>query len=791
MGLPLSAETIRVTGIVQGVGFRPTVWQLAHEEGVVGSVWNDAEGVTIEAWGTIDAIDRLCQRLMQAPPPLARIDSIRRTPLESQPLPTGFTIAASREGGGQTGVATDAATCPACLAELFDPHNRRYRYPFTNCTHCGPRLSIVHAIPYDRVNTSMEAFPMCAQCLSEYEDPANRRFHAQPNACPLCGPQLWLQHQDGTPPPLQMGEDLIQATARQLKQGAIVAIKGIGGFHLACDATNSTVVARLRQRKQRDRKPFALMAANINSIARYVTLGDNEQGLLQSRSAPIVILPLRHKGEALPNAIAPGQSSLGFMLPYTPLHHLLLQALDRPLVMTSGNVSSAPQQISNDRALHRLNGIADLWLLHDRDIVNRLDDSVVQMAAGKARILRRARGYAPEPLRLPRGFEAAPPLMAMGAELKNSFCLLQGSQAILSQHMGDLEEAATLTDYIETLALYRRLYQLRPRHIVVDRHPNYLSTQHGRALANKEGLSLIEVQHHHAHIAACMAEHQLPIDTPAVLGIALDGTGLGDDGTLWGGEFLLADYCGYQRLALLRATPMPGGTQAIREPWRNSYAQLQQCLGWAEVAEQYAGLDIVQFLTHQPLPIIDQMITRGVNSPLTSSCGRLFDAVAAVLGLCRQAVSYEGEAAIQLEALATTATLETEERGYPLAINRVDEQTILDPSPLWRALLNDLSAGVAINTIASRFHRGLAIGICQVVALLAQQHHFEQVVLSGGVWQNRLLLEQVTEQLSKEGYPCLIPTIVPTNDGGVALGQALVAAATRLTDATVHDVGDH
>lgn len=773
----LHHEQIRVNGIVQGVGFRPTVWTIAHDEGISGRVWNDSEGVMIDAWGSVAAIDSLCKSLVDDPPPLARIDGIQRTPLSESEPPSSFTIVESREGTIRTGVAADAATCPRCRSELFDPDNRRHRYPFTNCTHCGPRLSIVRAIPYDRVNTSMAKFPMCEACGNEYRNPADRRFHAQPNACPVCGPQLWLVEGNGKKVVLDGDIDPIQKAASLLKKGNILAIKGIGGFHLACDATNDEAVAQLRERKQRYMKPFALMAADVDAIAAYAYVGPQEREFLQGRSAPIVVLKPTHASLPLADGIAPGQTSLGFMLPYTPMHHLLMAEFDAPLVMTSGNRSSEPQVIDNDEAQNRLACIADYWLLHDRDIVNRLDDSVVRLCSNRVRTLRRARGYAPEPIILPPGFENAPELLAMGAELKNTFCLIKGGQAILSQHMGDLEDAATLRDYQKNLDLYAKLYQHEPRHVVVDQHPDYLSTQQGRGIARDKGLELLSVQHHHAHIAAVMAEHRLPIDTDPVLGIALDGLGMGTDGTLWGGEFLLADYRGFRRLAHLAPSPMIGGAKAVIEPWRNVYAQLSTALGWECLLRNYPDLEIVQFLANKPLATLNTMVARNINSPMASSSGRLFDAVAAVLGLSVERVSYEGEAAMGLESLAEGATIDNSDKGYRFDNESEGEVNILSPLSIWVPLLDDLSSGIEPAIIAARFHRGLAISIVQMILRLSLQHPFRKVAVAGGVWQNRVLLEQVDHRLRDEGVELLIPESLPANDGAISFGQAIVAAA--------------
>jgi len=771
----ITGECIRVSGIVQGVGFRPTVWRLARECGLVGRVWNDAEGVSIHAWGPPESLENLVQRLQTEQPPLSRIERIVRTALgDVEEVPGEFRIVASREGEIRTGVAADAATCPECLAEVLDPANRRYRYPFTNCTHCGPRLSIVRAIPYDRANTSMAVFPMCPRCRAEYEDPADRRFHAQPNACGDCGPRVWLVAADGKALPPDEGCDAIETAARLIREGGILAIKGIGGIHLACDAGNDTAVDRLRARKHRYHKALALMARDIEMVARYAQVSEQEATLLHDRAAPIVVL--NAAGESLANGVAPGQNTLGFMLPYTPLHHLLMQDMTRPLVLTSGNRSDEPQTIDNADARRRLERIADYYLLHDRDIVNRLDDSVLRVADGQPRFLRRARGYAPQPILLPAEFAGAGPLLAMGGELKNTFCLLKAGRAILSQHIGDLEDAMTFRNYLHNLELYRGLFDHRPACIAVDKHPDYFSTRLGWELAQADGVQLVEVQHHHAHVAACLAEHTVPLDTDPVLGVVLDGLGFGEDGTFWGGEFLRADYSGFRRLARFRPIPMPGGAQAMREPWRNTWAHLNTAFGWEQVRDRYPDLDIVRSLETKPLKGLQTMAGKGLNSPMASSCGRLFDAVAAALGVCRERVSHEGQAAMELESLAAPEFHREAGNGYSHEL-REGEIGTLEWRRLWDGLLEDLHRGVAPATIAARFHQGLALAVAETAVALCQESGLDTVVLGGGVFQNRLLLEGVVGALRRADVRVLSPEKVPANDGGLALGQAAIAAA--------------
>jgi len=769
----------RVRGLVQGVGFRPTVWRLARGVALTGEVLNDGEGVLIRAWGTAQALARFAALLESEPPPLARIDAIeRRALLVSGEEPDVFRIVESARGAVATGVAADAAACPVCLAEVLEPANRRYRYPFANCTHCGPRLSIVRAIPYDRGSTSMAAFAMCESCRDEYENPGDRRFHAEPIACPVCGPRAWMEDAGGGQIPGVDGEDAIGTAARLIAGGNIVAIKGIGGFHLACDAGNEAVVVRLRRRKQRYHKPFALMATDMAMIERHAHVGSAEAALLQSAAAPIVVLDVALGGEALAASVAPGQASLGFMLPYTPLHHLLMRALKRPIVLTSGNRSDEPQCTGNAEAHRRLKGIADFWLMHDRDIVNRLDDSVVHVADGAPVVLRRARGYAPEAIRLPVGFGDAPRILAMGAELKSTFCILRGGEAILSQHIGDLEDAATHADYRSALGLYRQLFAFAPDVVAVDRHPDYLSTQLGRSVAAGEKVELCEVQHHHAHVAACLAEHGIPLSEPPVLGIVLDGLGLGADDALWGGEFLGCDYRTCERLAHFAPVALVGGAKAIREPWRNAFAHIERFVGWNNVARRHATLEIVRRIEQRPVGVLRQMLESGINAPLSTSAGRLFDAVAATLGVTPDAISYEGQAAIELEVLAGRAAHDIG-AGY-----RVDFEEgapgVVGWGSLWHALLDDLSVGTPREVIAARFHQGLADGLARLGIDLAQRHGFKRVVLSGGVMQNRLLLEGLAKALRASGLEVLTARRIPANDGGIALGQAVIAAARSI-----------
>lgn len=803
----ITQTTIRIRGVVQGVGLRPAIWHCANELGLTGTICNDSEGVLIHCKGTASAIDSLLQKLRCDPPYQARINAIETAPCEQPISANTFEILpspADSSPGLKTGVSPDLATCPECLQELFDPNNRRYHYPFINCSHCGPRLSIVRAIPYDRANTSMADFPMCADCAREYHDPNNRRFHAQPNACPECGPQLWLQDSAGsldtTIESTIETTDPIAAAQEAIRQGKIIAIKGVGGFQLVLDATNEQAVARLRQRKNRPSKPLALMARDLDVIHRYCDVSLLAHGELRSTAAPVVLLQQHphHNHAPLASNLAPQHQTIGIMLPSSPLHQLLLNAFDTPLVMTSGNPSGEPQCIDNDNALLRLSAVADLFLLHNRDISNRVDDSVVQIIHGegigrKIQPMRRARGYAPTPLPLPPGFNSpagkAPDLLAMGSDLKNTFCLLGSGNVILSQHIGDLEDAVTLKDYEHSLALYRQIYQHQPECIAVDAHPDYHSTRVGQQLAQQQQLPIVEVQHHHAHLAACLGEHGWPLaideeQGDRVLAITLDGMGYSNqDDSIWGGEILLGNYHQCQRLAHLKPVPLPGGNAAMTQPWRNAVAQLHTAIGWQQVMQEFGDLNALQCINHQPVDTLLSMMRKGLNSPLSSSCGRLFDAVATVLGLCLPgddnptgSMDFEGQAAMALEACISDNDWR-HAKPYPFLI----QQQQIDPAPMWRSLLQDLlddqGHAKATGLIAARFHKGLAQALDQCIKPLAAAGDIQHVVLSGGVFQNQRLQSELTNTLQQQGFTVLTHRQVPANDGGLALGQALIAAA--------------
>ncbi|CAN7349871.1 carbamoyltransferase HypF [Caballeronia sp. LjRoot34] len=779
-----AGEVIRVRGLVQGVGFRPAVWRLAHACGVSGDVGNDSEGVLIHAWADTSTLDDFVERLRSDCPPLGRIDAIERYALRETPPPSGgFRIVASASGHAHTGVVPDAVTCRACINETFDPSSRRYGYAFTNCTHCGPRLSIVQAIPYDRPNTTMAAFPLCDACAREYDDPDDRRFHAQPIACPACGPRPWLELADGS---VAEGDPL-DTTCCFIERGKIVAIKGLGGFQLACAASDHAAVAKLRALKHRERKPFALLARDVAMIERYCLVSGADEVLLESAAGPIVIMPMIDQGtrDPFPGA-APGIATLGFMLPSTPLHHLLMQSLDGPVVLTSGNLADEPQCIDNDEARQRLAGMADAWLMHDRDIARRVDDSVARVMGGVPRLLRRSRGYAPAPLRLPHDFAAAPPVLAMGAQQKNTFCLLRDGEAVVSHHIGELENGETYRDYTLSLARYQHLFEHEARFVAVDLHPDYLSRKLGIDIAQQRHLPLAEIQHHHAHFAACLAENDVSLGTD-VLGIVLDGLGMGLDNALWGGEFLLGGYVNFKRLASFTPVALPGGAYAVYEPWRNTYAHLCASLGWPRFAKQYAKLDLHHFLSDRPLTLLDQMIDGGINSPVASSAGRLFDAVAAALGVCRERVQYEGQAAIELEAMIDTRTLHDEDdaRAYPFEIAEKDTSLLIDPTSMWIALLDDMLRATSVPVMAARFHKGLAIAIVQMTGRLLVATQVRTVALSGGVMQNCVLFEQLTARLAACGFNVLAHRQVPSNDGGIAFGQAAITAARALSSALV------
>lgn len=761
--MPGAGRLIHVHGRVQGVGFRPFVWRLAREAGLSGVVRNDGTGVCIEAWGPDHVLQAFVERLQGDPPPLARVISVDWTRLEGQPPRAGFHVGQSDGGFISTEIAPDAATCDDCLAEIRDSANRRFRYAFTNCTNCGPRMSIIEGIPYDRANTTMRAFEMCEACRGEYENPADRRFHAQPNACPECGPRLWLAGKEGA---IACADPLTEA-ARLLRSGAILALKGIGGFHLACDARNAKAVGELRRRKHRPAKPLAVMARDLEQLRRDCVVSEEEERLLTSPAAPIVLLR-NTEGAGLPG-IAPALGVTGVMLPSSPIHHLLLDALEGPIVLTSGNVSGSPQITDNTMARKALSDIADAWLMHDREIVSRLDDSVARVDLGAPVILRRGRGLSPEAIALSEALADAAPTLALGGELKSTFCLLKEGRAILSQHIGDLKSAETFADLRAKIDLFRNLFGFDPSVIGVDRYPDYLSTKWGQRLERESSASLVSVQHHHAHFASCLAEHGIAPGDDRAVGIVLDGTGFGLDGTVWGGEILIGGYSDFERKAHLERVALPGSEQAVREPWRNTVSHLRAAFGpeWRAVL---AATDLKDRLSSKPVDLVARMMESGFNSPLSSSAGRLFDAVAAALGIAFDRQLYEGQAAMELEAVARPRI--SGAGAYP----GVTRNGVILLAPLWTALVHDLGSGVPPGDIAARFHNGLAAVLAQTAIAIASDCGLSRVVLSGGVMQNRLLLDGLHTRLGSEGLEVLVHRKVPANDGGLALGQAVVAA---------------
>lgn len=754
-------ECITISGIVQGVGFRPFVYRLALRLGVRGTVSNRGDRVEIHAGASPPVLSAFVTALSDEAPPLARIDAITRE-TEPSPQDEGFRIIESGAGTVSVGVVPDIATCPDCRAEMADPTARRFRYAFTNCTNCGPRFSIVTGLPYDRPATTMAPFVMCPACATEYGAPADRRFHAQPIACPACGPRLWLEGDETV-----AGADAVTQAATLLRQGGILAVKGLGGFHLACDATNAEAVVRLRQRKRRPTKPLAVMA-DAAGVKRLCQPEPQERAALHAPSAPIVLMPLRADAELAPG-VAPGQAHLGVMLPYTPLHDLLIQAVGRPLVMTSGNGSGTPQAIADDEARATLSGIADGFLMADRAIARRLDDSVVRVVAGRGRVLRRGRGLAPMPLRLPEDFDGAPPVLALGAELKSAICLTHGAQALLSHHLGDLDEPGTRDAFEVAIADHEALFSHSARIIAVDPHPGYRATQLGQELAQRRGVRLEEVQHHHAHMAATMAEAGWRRDAGPVVAIVLDGLGLGADGTLWGAEILVGDYVEAHRAARLTPIALAGGDVASREPWRVLLAHLDQALGRAEVDRAPV---LRPLFAGKPVATLRAMIDKGLNAPLASSAGRLFDAASALLGLAPDRLSHEGEAAMALEARAADSVA-----PYILALRPQGDLLEIDPAPLWHAMVADLAGGRAVGEMAGAFHAGLALAFVEAAEQVARRHALTTMAVSGGVFQNARVLQKVLALLQARGLTALAPAEVPANDGGLALGQAVVAAA--------------
>ena len=776
-----------ISGIVQGVGFRPFVFRLARDNGLSGWVRNSPAGVEIEVQGTPSALTAFEGALSAQAPPLAVINAISSS-LVPAVVEQGFAILASGTGEANIQVAPDSALCGDCLAELFDPADRRYRYPFITCTNCGPRYSIVTAIPYDRPNTTMAGFPLCPDCLAEYHDPGDRRFHAQPVACPVCGPQMRLvkalpsaeSSPGNSAEAMSEGEAAIQQAITILREGRILAIKGIGGYHLAVDACNHGAVQRLRERKKRDEKPFAVMAADLATAHTLAVLDGMEERLLTGPESPIVIVRKTPDCPVSP-LVAPNNGWLGMMLPYAPIHHLLLRDNFQALVMTSANISDEPICFEDGDAMQRLAGIADYFLVHNRPIHIREDDSVMRVFQGRPLFYRRARGYAPRAVRLPF---PVPPILAVGAELKGAVCLASGELAFLSQHIGDLQNDATCDSFRHIIDHLSSILEITPTTIARDLHPDYLSSLH----AIESGLPVVAVQHHHAHLASCMAENGLEGE---VIGVIFDGTGLGDDATIWGGEFLVGGYDGYQRAGHFRPLALPGGDAAVREPWRMALSYLHQAL-----AGQAFSVDhpVVRRLAEPEQPLFNAMLDKGINSPLTSSCGRLFDAVTALLNI-RHIVSYDGQAAIELEALAESTGGDVKSPfakapnngpkgdtgGFPFNIASHEGNPFqIDFSATITAIVSDLNAGIPPAVTARRFHTTVANAAVEACTRIAGETGLNRVVLSGGVFQNRLLSEMVYTGLTERGLQVFTHRLVSPNDGGIALGQAAIAGRRQI-----------
>jgi len=742
---------------VQGVGFRPFVFRLAHAHGLTGWVRNTPAGVFLEVQGEAPEVDAFVAGLREEAPPLAVI-----TALESLEIPPvaeqGFVILESGGGATNVQIAPDCDVCPDCLRELFDPADRRYRYPFINCTNCGPRYTIITGYPYDRPLTTMSGFPLCPDCRAEYEDPADRRFHAQPVACPVCGPRLFLRDRAGREPE----GDPLETSIRLLREGKILAVKGIGGYHLAVDACNQGAVRELRRRKKRDEKPFAVMSPSLDEVARYALFDRTEQRLLEGPERPIVLLRKR-EGNPIAPQVAPANGYFGVMLPYTPLHHLLLRDNFTALVMTSGNLSDEPIVYQDAEAGEVLSEIADFFLVHNRGIHVRTDDSVIRVFQGNPLFLRRSRGYVPRSVRLPAPQRS---VLAVGAELKGTVCLTRDDRAFLSQHIGDLKNDAVLRSLEETAGHLERILDIRPELVAHDLHPDYLSTVYAQGI---DRIPKIAVQHHHAHLASCMAEHGLEGE---VIGVIFDGTGLGTDGTIWGGEFLLGGYDSFQRRGRFMAVPLPGGDAAVREPYRMALSHLHAAYGEGVFD---LGPPFLAQVPEGERKLFLAMLARRINSPLTSSCGRLFDAVAALIGL-RSRVSYEGQAAIELEALAESG--DTKEM-YPFESGEAGGTIEVDFRPMFRRLVGEVRDGKPPAAMARAFHNTVAAVVGRVCEALRAGSGLDRVVLSGGVFQNKLLSEGVFDLLTGRNFKVFIHRLVPPNDGGLALGQAIIAGRTE------------
>jgi hydrogenase maturation protein HypF len=761
---------IKVVGIVQGVGFRPYVYRLAQERQLAGEISNTPSGVTIEIQGSREKVDDFLIRLPREAPPLAKI-----TGVAVEDLPCNgdreFHIVATRRGElVRTLISPDVAVCEDCLREMLDPRDRRYRYAFINCTNCGPRFTIVHDIPYDRPHTSMAMFPMCPRCRAEYEDPFNRRFHAQPNACWDCGPRLQLWNRAGKSLSL---DDPVGEVISAISKGMIVAVKGLGGFHLVADATNAAAVALLRERKHRIEKPFAVMMPSLTAVRVFCDVTREEASLLTSLQRPIVLLR-RKLSSAIAEDVAPFNRDLGVLLPYTPLHHLLFaEGKFDALVMTSGNLSEEPIAIDNEESRARLNGLADLFLVHNRDILLRCDDSVVRVVSGKARQMRRSRGYVPLPVFLK---EEVPPILAVGGELKNTICISQGKHAFVSQHIGDLENAESYRFFEEAVAHLETVLEIKPKTVAYDLHPDYFSTKWA---LHQRGMQSVGVQHHHAHIASCMAENHVE---GRVIGFALDGTGYGTDGHVWGGEVLVAGYDKFERMAHLEYVRLPGGGAAVREPWRMAISYLAHHFGRTFLNWQ---IPFVQHLDIQKTEVLLQMIQKNLNSPLTSSCGRLFDAVAALAGV-RQQVNYEAQAAIELEMALDGSSAE---KAYSLDLVQDEYGWIVSTRRMFESLVRDIESDTPVAVISQKFHDALVEVFVLLANLIRQRTWLEQICLSGGTFNNSYLLTNLSSRLRSEGFEVFTQSEVPAGDGGLSLGQVAVAAHAVASRSRKHRIG--
>ena len=752
---------IDVQGVVQGVGFRPFVYRMATQHHLFGWVRNTSGQVEMEVEGNKTEIHKFLQELETRSPPMARIEQVRTT-LSSLAGYTDFQIKESlAQRNKYQLVSPDIATCEDCRSEVFNPEDRRFRYPFTNCTNCGPRFTIIEDIPYDRPNTTMREFQMCPRCSAEYNDPLNRRFYAQPNACPDCGPQLKLVDVTGK---TVKCADIIRKAAGLLKDGKILAIRGLGGFQLACDATNQKTVNLLREKKHRPAKPFAVMAATIEDIIIHCHVSGAEVKLLSSLQSPIVLLRWNAKISDIAPAVAPDLKYLGMMLPYTPLHHLLLRETGLPLVMTSGNLSEEPIAKDNDEAFIRLNGIADYFLLHNRGIYARYDDSVFMIEGDKPVALRRARGYAPYPIHLP--FKSKQ-ILACGAELKNTFCLTRDDHAFISQHIGDMENEETLEHFENTIELYKKLFRIKPEAIACDLHPEYLPSKYAARIAAEINLPLIPVQHHHAHIVSCMVENG--VEKP-VIGVAFDGVGYGTDGAIWGGEFMAADWHSFRRSGQFEYVPMPGGAAAIKKPYRMALGYLYSLLG-ADFSLE--GLPLAK-RNPDEIAVIKQQIRKNINCPLTSSAGRLFDAVAALTGL-NDEVSYEAQSAIALEMQAPARFIQARIKTYPYSFERQNGVIVIKLGELFAAVIDDVRKNIAVSAISLKLHLTLAKITVDMCGKITLETGIKQAALSGGVFQNRLLLKLTSAGLRQAGFQVFTHHLVPCNDGGLSLGQAVIA----------------